>query len=146
MTRLTTALVLLTALLSAGAAGASELSYAPINPSFGGNPYNGNFLLSQASAQNKFREERPAASSGSNLLQNFQDTLTRSLLSMLASKIAETSFGTGSIASDIPYEFNGYSILVHDQGNAMLVTITDPLGGSTEMTIGRFVAPAVPTP
>jgi len=124
-----------------GACRASELVYAPINPSFGGNPLNGNFLLSQATAQNKFREPTPAFSA-SNPMQTFQDTLTRSLLSMLAGKIAETSFGNGTVASDVPYEFNGYSILVHDQGNSMLVTITDPLGGQTTMTVGRFNAPS----
>lgn len=30
---------------------ASELVYRPINPSFGGDPLNGNWLLSQATAQ-----------------------------------------------------------------------------------------------
>ncbi len=34
-----------------GSAGASELVYRPINPSLGGDPLNGNWLLSQATAQ-----------------------------------------------------------------------------------------------
>ena len=37
--------------LSAGAVSASELIYRPTNPSFGGDPLNGNWLLSQATAQ-----------------------------------------------------------------------------------------------
>jgi curli production assembly/transport component CsgF len=128
-----------------GACLSSELVYTPINPSFGGNPLNGSFLLSSASAQNKFREETPPLSS-INPMQSFQDTLTRSLLSMLAGKIADASFGNGTIASDIPYEFGGYSILVHDQGNSMLVSITDPYGSQTSMTIGRFSAPSTAQP
>jgi curli production assembly/transport component CsgF len=32
---------------------ASQLVYKPINPAFGGDPQNGNWLLSQASAQGK---------------------------------------------------------------------------------------------
>lgn len=36
---------------SIGAASAAELVYRPINPSFGGDPLNGNWLLSQATAQ-----------------------------------------------------------------------------------------------
>lgn len=36
---------------AAGAAQASELVYRPINPSLGGDPLNGNWLLSQATAQ-----------------------------------------------------------------------------------------------
>ena len=36
---------------------ASELVYCPINPAFGGNPLNYQWLLSSAQAQNKFREK-----------------------------------------------------------------------------------------
>lgn len=39
------------AVLAGGAAQASELVYRPINPSLGGDPLNGNWLLSQATAQ-----------------------------------------------------------------------------------------------
>jgi curli production assembly/transport component CsgF len=38
---------------AAGSSYASQLVYKPINPSFGGDPQNGNWLLSQASAQGK---------------------------------------------------------------------------------------------
>lgn len=39
------------AVLGGAAAQASELVYRPINPSLGGDPLNGNWLLSQATAQ-----------------------------------------------------------------------------------------------
>ncbi len=47
--------VALTAMIAAvaGAACASQLVYKPVNPAFGGDPQNGNWLLSQASAQGK---------------------------------------------------------------------------------------------
>jgi curli production assembly/transport component CsgF len=135
--------ILTTALLLLGLSStsfATELVYTPINPSFGGSPLNGNFLLSQAGAQNKFHDDSPMQTR-INPVQSFQDTLTRSLLSMLAGQIANASFGNGTIISDVPYEFGGYSIRVHDQGNSMLVTITDPLGAQTSMTVGRINAP-----
>ncbi|PSJ60810.1 curli assembly protein CsgF [Pseudaminobacter soli (ex Li et al. 2025)] len=50
------ALLAFTAISLLGAtalAPASELVYRPINPSFGGDPLNGNWLLSQATAQTK---------------------------------------------------------------------------------------------
>jgi curli production assembly/transport component CsgF len=37
--------------LAASSASATDLIYKPINPSFGGDPLNGNWLLSQATAQ-----------------------------------------------------------------------------------------------
>lgn len=36
---------------AASSASASDLIYKPINPSFGGDPLNGNWLLSQATSQ-----------------------------------------------------------------------------------------------
>lgn len=44
-------IVLSAGLMVGTAAGASELVYTPTNPSLGGNPLNGNWLLSQATAQ-----------------------------------------------------------------------------------------------
>jgi curli production assembly/transport component CsgF len=48
MLRLT---LIVAGVLATGAVSASELVYKPINPSFGGDPLNGNWLLSQATAQ-----------------------------------------------------------------------------------------------
>jgi len=48
MLRLT---LIVAGVLATGAAYASELVYQPVNPSFGGDPLNGNWLLSQATAQ-----------------------------------------------------------------------------------------------
>jgi curli production assembly/transport component CsgF len=39
------------AVAAVGGAAASELVYKPVNPTFGGDPLNGNWLLSQATAQ-----------------------------------------------------------------------------------------------
>ncbi|MBU0583133.1 MAG: curli assembly protein CsgF [Alphaproteobacteria bacterium] len=44
-------LLLVSTTMLAGSAAASELVYQPTNPSFGGDPLNGNWLLSQATAQ-----------------------------------------------------------------------------------------------
>ena len=43
---------LLIGLASAAAVQATELVYTPVNPSFGGNPLNGTWLLNNAQAQN----------------------------------------------------------------------------------------------
>ncbi len=38
-------------LMLCGAASASQLVYQPVSPSFGGNPFNGTYVLQQAQAQ-----------------------------------------------------------------------------------------------
>ena len=49
---------------AAGSSYASQLVYKPINPSFGGDPQNGNWLLSQASAQGKAASGSSSSSPG----------------------------------------------------------------------------------
>ena len=55
------------------AASASEMVYHPVNPTFGGNPLNGSFLLSQAQAQGegvKSGSQGPDLSGLSSALSN----------------------------------------------------------------------------
>lgn len=49
-------------LMICGAAQASPLVYRPTNPSLGGDPLNGNWLLSQASAQGEGASQSPGFS------------------------------------------------------------------------------------
>jgi len=72
-TRKTLGALLGSLLLSAGAS-ATELVYTPINPSFGGSPLNGAWLLGNAQAQNSKKD--PDALDRSSLLGK-QSTLDR---------------------------------------------------------------------
>jgi curli production assembly/transport component CsgF len=59
---------------ASGPALASEMVYHPVNPTFGGNPLNGSFLLSTAQAQGegtKSGAQSPDLSSLTNALSNF---------------------------------------------------------------------------
>lgn len=50
------------ALIVSGSAQASQIVYRPVNPSLGGDPLNGNWLLSQASAQGEGAAQSPGFS------------------------------------------------------------------------------------
>lgn len=105
---------------------ASELVYQPVNPSFGGSPLNGTFLLGTAQAINKYTDPNnvtPQIDSPSEL-----DRLAASLQSRLISQLlADVGDGTsGSLTTD---QFN---IIVSDGGNGTVqVRITDLLTGET---------------
>lgn len=67
----------------------SEITFKPINPSFGGNPFNDGHLLATANVQNKFqarREER-------DLSEQFVRSLQSRLFSSLATQVQEAIFG-----------------------------------------------------
>jgi len=81
--------LLLTTLLSSQVAYASELVYTPINPSFGGNPLNGSFLLGKAQAQNKHK----AKISEKTYAEKFQESLERAYINKMVREITDLAFG-----------------------------------------------------
>ena len=73
------------------AAAAQDMVYEPVNPSFGGNPFNSSHLLGIANAQNDFKDPK-AAASGSQA-DIFARQLQSRLLSALSSQIVDAIFG-----------------------------------------------------
>lgn len=129
-------------LSAAGITRASELVYTPINPSFGGNPLNGTFLLNQAGAQNSFKEipasglnsanGTSGSASANDPVEQFKTQLDRMLLSGLADKLIRMAFGANTVTSG---DYTMGTLKVHvdtttDPTN-MLVTITNIATGST---------------
>lgn len=107
-----------------GSAQATELVYTPVNPSFGGNPLNGTWLLNNAQAQND--HDDPDASSGTassrlSALQRFTSTLESRLLSQLLTNIEEGN--TGSLTTD------SFIINMIDDGGQLSIVITDRATG-----------------
>lgn len=68
---------------------ASEMVYTPINPSFGGSPLNGSFLLSKAQSQNAHSESRDELTYG----ERFEDSLQRAYINKLVREINDYAFG-----------------------------------------------------
>jgi len=81
----------LATVLIAVPASAQDLMYQPINPSFGGNPFNSSHLLGVAGAQNDFKD--PASTTTSTDADLFARQLQSRLLSALSSQIVDAIFG-----------------------------------------------------
>jgi curli production assembly/transport component CsgF len=81
--------IAMTALLGwTGASRATGLIYEPVDPAFGGNPQNGQFLLDVANAQNKYKDPSLASFSGlttQSPLEQFNNQLQQAILSRVAS-------------------------------------------------------------
>jgi curli production assembly/transport component CsgF len=73
------------------AAAAQDMVYTPIDPTFGGNPFNSSHLLGIANAQNKFKD--PDSLSNSSQADIFARQLQSRLLSALSSQIVDAIFG-----------------------------------------------------
>lgn len=90
-------LATIAALLIGGSAAASELVYQPVNPSFGGNPFNSSHLLGIANAQNDYDAPGSSGSAGSRIGDSQADLFVRQLqsrlLSGLATQVTDAIFG-----------------------------------------------------
>ncbi len=70
-------------------ADAGSLVYTPINPNFGGNPFNDGILLGTANAQNSYQAPREVA----DPTERFVRSLQSRLFSGLARQVEEAIFG-----------------------------------------------------
>jgi curli production assembly/transport component CsgF len=120
------------------AALAQDFVYQPINPAFGGNPYNYSWMLSSASAQNDFKEETdPFGFLDEDPLSSFQDDLNSQVLNEISRQLYFNQFGEEGLAEGF-YEFGSYEIDVSTTSEGMQIRIIDILTGSETTVIIPF--------
>ncbi|WP_394065696.1 curli assembly protein CsgF [Alcaligenes sp. WGS1538] len=115
---------------------ATELVYTPVNPSFGGSPLNGQWLLNSAQITNKHTDpdaqDLGSAFEQRTPFQDFNDQLERSVLSRLAS--AASSQFVDSNGKFVPgtFETGSFTVSVVDVGGgALTITTTDRITGAS---------------
>lgn len=94
---------------------ATELVYTPINPSFGGNPLNGSFLLSKANAQN----DNNSASNEKDFVTRFKESLERNIINSITRGVADGEITDGT------YDTGDFRIEVASTGTGVMLTITN---------------------
>lgn len=118
---------MLALMLLPSAVAASELRYQPVNPSFGGNPFNSSHLQNLAETQKQF--DAPLRTSTTDPLENFSQTVTSRLLSRLSSDIADAIFGEEAqdsgtfVVGDTTLNFNRVD-------DSVIINIVDAATGS----------------
>ncbi|WP_085712080.1 MULTISPECIES: curli assembly protein CsgF [unclassified Pseudomonas] len=115
---------LLIGLAGAATVQATELVYTPVNPSFGGNPLNGTWLLNNAQAQNDFDDpdlKKRSTVAGTSALERFTSQLQSRLLGQLLDNISTGN--TGSLSTD------SFIVNVIDDSGALSIQVTDRASG-----------------
>lgn len=120
-------------------ANATELVHRFQNPNFiGGNPLHGNYLMSQATAQDKHKEpavvEEPA-----NALRDFTERLKESLLNEIANNASSKLFDAdGNLIENNTVSIDKFSVSVGTRGvgGTLNIDITDGIT-NTQLTIPR---------
>lgn len=108
---------------------AQQLVYKPINPAFGGDTFNYQWLLSSAAAQNQFDNNTGGTSlSNLNSLGSFTDSLNRQLLSQLSTKLFGNQFGEGELKPGT-YVFGSMYLEVTQANGGLLIKILNTSTG-----------------
>lgn len=117
-------LLIYISLLGSTALTAQQFVYKPINPAFGGDTFNYQWLLSSASAQNPFKETRTGLDSFKdfNSLSSFTDSLNRQILNELSRKLFGDQFGEGDLQPGT-YIFGSIYLEVIQTGQGLLIAI-----------------------
>lgn len=119
--------LLISCVCVAANATATEIVYQPINPSFGGNPLNGNFLLQKAQSQNA----HTAPDSDRSFVDRFREALERNIINSLTRRIAD-----GEIIEGI-YNTGEYTVEVVGQpdGSVIVYITHNETGEQTIITM-----------
>jgi curli production assembly/transport component CsgF len=115
---------------------ATELVYTPVNPSFGGNPLNGTWLLNNAQAQNDYDDpdlKNRTAVAGTTALERFTSQLQSRLLGQVLDNIS--SGNSGSLSTD------AFIVNVVDDSGALTIEVTDRSTGEVSEIQVNGLAP-----
>ena len=112
---------------------AQALVYKPVNPAFGGDTFNYQWLLNSAESQNKFKEPSTPTETQTDL-QKFKASLNSQLLSQISSSLYKQQFGTDGL-SEGSYTFGNYAVDVFPSSDRLSVNILDTTTGEQTQVI-----------
>lgn len=111
-----------------------DFVYKPINPAFGGDTFNYQWLLSSASEQNDFKEESDIPSFQQDPLSDFENSINRQILSQLSRELVSNLFGEEGI-QDGTFEIGSFQIEILSSIEGINITIFDTTDGAETQII-----------
>lgn len=105
----------------------AELRWNPVNPWFGGNAYNGSWLLSQA------QTHRPAPAKAKKVedpIADFQKSVQRQIMSRLAMRLVQGAFGDSELTQGT-YVIGDFSVTVQQDDDGISVNLVNAATGTS---------------
>lgn len=109
-----------------------QLVYKPVNPAFGGDTFNHQWLLAAANAQNSFTDPNEQDSEQSEL-EEFRDNLNRQILGQLSRNLFDSQLGDGLTTGT--FNFGTLSIEIFESGEGLVINILDTTTGEQTQII-----------
>ncbi|MGB1269313.1 MAG: curli production assembly/transport component CsgF [Flavobacteriaceae bacterium] len=101
---------------------AQEFVYKPINPAFGGETFNYQWLMSSADAQNLYKEEEDGQLTE---LEQFTQDLNRQLLNRINRALLDAQIDTTDGLQPGVYNFGSLNVQVYQSTDGLVVDILD---------------------
>lgn len=112
-----------------GFAFGQQFVYKPLNPAFGGDTFNYNWLLSSASSQNQFKDSSSTVGrSNSSSLDSLTDSINRQLMSEISKKLFGDQFGDGDLKPGT-YVFGDMYLEITQTDQGLLINILNTSTG-----------------
>lgn len=111
-----------------------EMVYTPINPAFGGNTFNYQWLLSSANAQNTFEEKSDFSYGDESELERFKEGLNRQLLNKISRDLFREQFGDEDLEPGT-YMFGSMVLEITQTIDGLLINILDTQTGDQTQII-----------
>ncbi len=117
---------------------AQDLVYKPVNPAFGGETFNYNWLFSSAQAQDLLEDPNSIFNDEASTLDEFAETLNRQLLSQLSRDLVTSQFGEDGIQEG-NFTFGDFQVDISTGLDGLIVNIFDAsIGEQTQVIIPFF--------
>lgn len=114
---------------------AQQFSYKPLNPAFGGDTFNYNWLLSSASAQNKLTAPKSEGEQRSELEQ-FGDNLNRQVLSQISRTLLQQQIeGIGNFDKEGTFTYGTLAVEVFEGEEGLVINILDTSTGEQTQVV-----------
>ncbi len=125
-------IVLIIAFISASYSFGQQLVYTPVNPAFGGNTFNYQWLLSSAEAQNSFTDPN-AVDNEQTELERFQQNLNNQLLSSLSRNVFSSQLGEE--LQEGTFNVGDLALEIFETGEGLVINILDTTTGEQTQII-----------
>lgn len=112
-----------------------QFSYKPLNPAFGGEVFNYNWLLNSANAQNGFTASRDRAREQSDL-ERFGENINSQILNQISrALLAQQVEAVGDFTQEGTFVFGTLNVEVFESDEGLVINILDTSNGEQTQVI-----------
>jgi curli production assembly/transport component CsgF len=110
-----------------------QLTYKAVNPAFGGDTFNHQWLLNSANSQNSFKDPKANSRKNTSEIDRFTENLNRQLLGQVSRSFLTNRFKDG--LKEGTFNFGSLSLEVYESEEGLVVNILDTNTGEQTQII-----------